>query len=659
MMTEKDRTELLHELLKYSDVLLEDIEYISGMNFRDGVEKSLDSVRLCMNKVVNGRLTIKKIYIETLDYNGFQMKDIVTCHRKEIWVKYLKKNVNKDNTNRHEKLTASELKEMVEGTRLHRRILAHVESELLSEISDSLTEDCDDADYVPDEESEISDNEYLDTDEDMAIEPNISTLSTTSEGNSCIKEIIQKLQQIENRHNWRSENVDSFVQKYLTSKKNIRKLFKYEMDVIHEEVLRFFGKNIFNKNDSKEVRVNKLYTHLMHMPEMIIVDSTDEEVQDRYQPMKLFEIYKNYITSTRYPKEYLAAAVCKLQHREKIAQWEAKSNIPIKVDLPFINDTHIIFNYPEFSESRRQVEMRTFDYTHILNNLRFHICNRGLCGVSKEAFVHVSKVNHDVLPLAIVEDKLDRQNCQISQRFFSEEVENILKLNGDTSEGDFVEKTRNWFRACDERGMSVEDRIIKWNDMYSFLISKCNLHDYPPPRTHIDGIPIKTFEALLHCISTRFSLYKLSSTNSYNTRAISTLAVESFFSDLARYEFSGLGTPKSVDIPKLISHVVHLNTTKHNPDHGFEFTTSTRDNYPVYLMESDIKNTNISNFQQHLFDQNKTKKKYKSRRWFTLAKPKEVLKGAKGVRQYFKIDESKLSMEQRFGKKVSIDKFEI
>ena len=103
------------------------------------------------------------------------------------------------------------------------------------------------------------------------------------------------------------------------------------------------------------------------------------------------------------------------------------------------------------------------------------------------------------------------------------------------------------------------------------------------PSTHIDGIPIKTFEALLHCISTRFSLYQLSSTNSYNTRAISTLAVESFFSDLARYEFSGLGAPKSVDIPKLISHVVHLNTTKHNPDHGFKFTTSTRDNYPMSI----------------------------------------------------------------------------
>ena len=90
------------------------------------------------------------------------------------------------------------------------------------------------------------------------------------------------------------------------------------------------------------------------------------------------------------------------------------------------------------------------------------------------------------------------------------------------------------------------------------MIGKCNLSDYPPPGSHIQGIPIKTYEALLHSISTRFSLFGLSSKQKYNTRAISTLAVESFFSDLTRYEFSGLGAPKAVDIPKLLSHVVHI-----------------------------------------------------------------------------------------------------
>ena len=159
---------------------------------------------------------------------------------------------------------------------------------------------------------------------------------------------------------------------------------------------------------------------------------------------------------------------------------------------------------------------------------------------------------------------------QIVSTVLFEDVEKILRLNGDLSEADFVQKTRNWFRACDERGMCVEDRIKYWNDMYSFMLSKCEICKYPPPTTDVQGIPIKTYEAILHTISTRFSLYSISKSKSYNTRAVSTLAVESFFSDLTRYEFSGLGAPKSVDIPKLISHVVHINATKHNPYRGFE-----------------------------------------------------------------------------------------
>ena len=108
-------------------------------------------------------------------------------------------------------------------------------------------------------------------------------------------------------------------------------------------------------------------------------------------------------------------------------------------------------------------------------------------------------------------------------------------------------------------------RLMHLQNMYNYLLSNVNLSEYPPPTSNVCGIPIKTFEAILHCISTRFSLFVLSSTKSYNTRAVLTLAVESFFSDLARYEFSGLGTPKAVDIPKLISHIVYVNTIKHDP----------------------------------------------------------------------------------------------
>ena len=126
------------------------------------------------------------------------------------------------------------------------------------------------------------------------------------------------------------------------------------------------------------------------------------------------------------------------------------SGIQINLDINGIEHGHIIFNYPEYSMKCKQLEMRTFDYTHILNNLRYHICSKGLEGIKTSTFFAVSNVNHDVLPRAIVEDKMDRQNCTISQRFFSSDVQKILQSNGDHAEAEFVELTRNCFRACDQ-----------------------------------------------------------------------------------------------------------------------------------------------------------------------------------------------------------------
>ena len=65
-----------------------------------------------------------------------------------------------------------------------------------------------------------------------------------------------------------------------------------------------------------------------------------------------------------------------------------------------------------------------------------------------------------------------------------------------------------------------------------------------------------------------------------NQRAISTVGIESFFSELTSMEFSGLGCPKAVDIPKLISHVTELNSIRHDSGRGFVSNTTNRGSYP-------------------------------------------------------------------------------
>ena len=175
-----------------------------------------------------------------------------------IWLKFLKQKFDLNKQQRISDLSSRELQKMMEGTKLHRRIASRKVMDNISEITDT---ESDDSDYRPEEESVISESESDFEVNEFSLH-NISNISTTSTGESCIKRILEKLKQRINKHNWRNESLDSFVQKYLSSKKGINKLFNYELDIINEEIEREFGKNIFQKNDKKLVHVNKLFVQL-------------------------------------------------------------------------------------------------------------------------------------------------------------------------------------------------------------------------------------------------------------------------------------------------------------------------------------------------------------------------------------------------------------
>ena len=96
-------------------------------------------------------------------------------------------------------------------------------------------------------------SEFSDFDEDGEVEidnistHNISNVSTSSSGRSCIKNILDELKKINNKHNWITETIDTLVEKYFKSKSGLDKLFLYKMDVINSEVHSHFGKYLLKK----------------------------------------------------------------------------------------------------------------------------------------------------------------------------------------------------------------------------------------------------------------------------------------------------------------------------------------------------------------------------------------------------------------------------
>ena len=112
-------------------------------------------------------------------------------------------------------------------------------------------------------------------------------------------------------------------------------------------------------------------------------------------------------------------------------------------------------------------------------------------------------------------------------------------------------------------------------------------------------------------------------------------------------EFSGLGCPKAVDVPKLISHVTELNNIRHNAARGFAFHTTNRAAYPYHTLDMP------SDDRMTTFDLPRKRKQRKAQT--LLALPKAITRGQLSVREHHRKDESKVLLHKRAGVPDSFD----
>ena len=153
------------------------------------------------------------------------------------------------------------MKQLIIGTKFHRRLPSTRYSNEADSDSDS-----DDSDYNPNDGDDDSESEDTDIDMNVLEESTLTSVSVMSTGQSCIKRILAELKKLNNKHNWKQHNVNSFLENYLKSKNSIGKLFLYEMDVINDEVMSCFGKQLFQKKDVKSVRIEKISLQLKKIP---------------------------------------------------------------------------------------------------------------------------------------------------------------------------------------------------------------------------------------------------------------------------------------------------------------------------------------------------------------------------------------------------------
>ena len=123
----------------------------------------------------------------------------------------------------------------------------------------------------------------------------------------------------------------------------------------------------------------------------------------------------------------------------------------------------------------------------------------------------------------------DKQRSSYAVLTFSEKVEEEMIRLGYKAEALWCRLMRNFYDAVDTRGISVNERIEMLLSMRQYLLSKYKPNKFPPPASHVGGLPVPQFEGLLCNIDRRIQLYKLCMNKTYNHRSIASLDAETFF----------------------------------------------------------------------------------------------------------------------------------
>ena len=436
-----------------------------------------------------------------------------------------------------------------------------------------------------------------------------------------------------------------------------------ELNIIATELRCFTGRIWFSSNNVKAENVN-IIVSAFNGVKLANVDSSRRK-EKRFQPDPLVLLACCAMKIETYPVEHLQISLGTIIQRTNSANWVANKTCPLVVPIPHAHNSSLVrpmelFCYPEMSAERHQLEPRTFDFTHILTNIRNQILTRGFDYCRKEHFQELCTKRPDILSIALVYDKIDTQNAFTAMKMFNYSVERWMNKNGYTDTAKFVRLVRNWHDACNRRGLSADTRVRYLHEMHVFMTSAVNFNAVPSQFAdrYIHGMTWQTFEALLQNISTRIQLYYFSSNLTYNARAVSTLSNESFFADLVRYDKESHGYPKGVNVRKVFGRVVLINYFKHKRDRNYFLSATIKGKYEIKLAEHNHRRyiqENSQNYvglyRNHFFDFPNELTSHRVRRE-DITTGLASLRTNPGVRIFFRTNEGTILPETRGGRQV-------
>ena len=201
---------------------------------------------------------------------------------------------------------------------------------------------------------------------------------------------------------------------------------------------------------------------------------------------------------------------------------------------------------------------KTIDPSHILTNLRLHATQKGFFKCDPQA------VNECPLQTTTSWEELYQKfQFQITKVYHLHIKFSVIKLKikwwqmVTTKKQNLCTKYAIGLMACNQHGIPLQKQLKYFVEINNYLFRFYDPQHFPVSLMHICGLPSTTFQGILQNISTRIQLYRLSQNNTYNQQSVSTLAVESFFSDLS--------IPMAANLPRYLAWMSQLNKIKDDP----------------------------------------------------------------------------------------------
>ena len=429
-----------------------------------------------------------------------------------------------------------------------------------------------------------------------------------------------------------------------------------ELNIKATELRCFTGRLWFSANLLKAENVNLIVSAFGSAP---LTDIESSHKKDKlYQPDTLLTLASCALKLESYPVEHLQISLGTVIHHQLKEDWYTNATCPLSVPIPHEHNSALVkemefFSYPEMSTNSNQLEPRTFDFTHILTNIRNQILTRGFQFCKKEHFKELCKECPDILSIALVYDKIDTQNAFTAMKMFNYSVEHWMIQKGYKDTAKFIRLIRNWHNTCNRRGLSTDKRVLYLNDIHEFLTQGVNFNSVPFqfPEQYVKGMTWQTYEALLQNISTRIQLYYLSSNLTYNATAVSTLSNKSFFADLVCYDKESHRYPKGVNVHKVFRRIVLINFFKHKHDRNYFLSATVKGKYEIKLAEHNHRKYIRENsfnymglYKNHFFDFPNELTSHRVRR-DDITTGLAALRTNPGVRIFFKTNEGNIMLD--------------